>query len=133
MWNCYGPEGLWSCNLELSPEGANKGHRLERQDKISRWEWFTYFINYKSVFEMVGKFQSHGQNRAQRLRDVMLWQILTYYMQYFWFSWFFYNILWKCHLFKNSSISDERARKVRKVNFSKNHGFGPTLIIGHPV
>ena len=44
---------------------------------------FTYECSIRAVFEIMGKFQSHGQNWAQPLCYVHLWQILISYMQYF--------------------------------------------------
>ena len=43
---------------------------------------------------------------------------------------FAHRLSYTCHLWKKSSISDERARKIIKSQFSKNLTFGPTL---HPV
>ena len=42
---------------------------------------FSYYtqlanIAHQSVFRIIGKVQSHGQNRAQRLRNAILCQIV---------------------------------------------------------
>ena len=40
-----------------------------------RGAWLAH--EHKSIFEIMGKFQSHDQNRAQRLHYVILRQIIT--------------------------------------------------------
>ena len=62
---------------------------------IIRDKWHNYENTRtpsKSVFEILGKFHSHGQNRAQRLRYVILWHIVIWYMGLFCLSVFLYKI-----------------------------------------
>ena len=41
--------------------------------------FWTHHSISKSIFEILGKSQSHGQNRVQRLRYIILWQIETHW------------------------------------------------------
>ena len=59
------------------------------------------FVAYRSVFETMGKFQSQGQHRAQRLRYVIFWQIVTCNMEKFWIG---LSCLWTPY-WKFSSLS----------------------------
>ena len=85
-----------------------------------------------SVFEIMGKFQSHGKNRAQCLHCLILWQILTYNMQYFWIAVCVYVIRQNCHQLYKFRILYECARMVWKFNVSKNDIFAPTLKMWQP-
>ena len=68
----------------------------------------------KSVFEIIGKCQSHGQNSVHYLRYVILSQIMTCNKQFFCIYGYLFQISQKFHTPKKVSISDERVRKVRK-------------------
>ena len=59
-----------------------------------------------SVFEITSKFSFQGQHRAQRLPYVIMWHATC---DFLFFSRFVHTISWKCHLLKQSSISDEGA------------------------
>ena len=67
---------------------------------------------HTSVFEIMGKFQSHGQNRAQRLHYIICGPTVTCDMQFIGNSAFVYKVSKKFQLPNKFSHSDEHARKV---------------------
>ena len=66
----------------------------------------------KSVFEIIVKFQSHGQNRAQRLHYIICGPTVTCDIIFIGNSAFVYKVSQKFHLPNIFSHSDEHARKV---------------------
>ena len=89
--------------------------------------WSIYLLKVSSLkdilmFEIMVKFQLHGQNRAQRLRYVILWQI----------SEFFYFIRKNATTWTSLAFQMSALERFEKVNFSKNMQFWPSLKMGHP-
>ena len=66
--------------------------------------WLMAFALRVWEIEIIDKSQSHGQNKAQRLRYNILWQILTWHKQLFLLYSFVYVIYIKCHIWNSSSF-----------------------------
>ena len=85
-------------------------------------------LNSISVFKTIGLKNYHDLKRVERLFYVRLWQIVTYYIKYF-FTFRKKNDN-KYHFENKFSIPGERAENVLKEMFCKNLNIGPTLKIG---
>ena len=84
----------------LRVETAFKTVRRSRELKLPR-----------SVFKIIDKLQSHGQNRVQHLHYVILRQIVTCYTQYFWISGFV------CPICKNPPLDQVKKEKANNFFF----------------